>query len=53
MRQRVKGGQLTGLKLSQQTGFQQAHISNFLNSKRSLSLEASCRRQRGSLRTWC
>jgi SOS-response transcriptional repressor LexA len=39
MRQRVKGGQLTGLKLSQQTGFQQAHISNFLNSKRSLSLE--------------
>src|SRR3954465_15619395 len=39
MRQRVKGGHLTGLKLSQQTGFQQAHISNFLNSKRSLSLE--------------
>jgi SOS-response transcriptional repressor LexA len=39
MRQRVKSGQLTGLKLSQQTGFQQAHISNFLNSKRSLSLE--------------
>ena len=39
MRQRVKAGSLTGLKLSQQTGFQQAHISNFLNSKRSLSLE--------------
>ena len=39
MRQRVKTGALTGLKLSQQTGFQQAHISNFLNSKRSLSLE--------------
>ena len=39
MRQRIQKGQLTGLKLSQQTGFQQAHISNFLNSKRSLSLE--------------
>jgi hypothetical protein len=39
IRQRVEEGQLTGLKLAQQTGFQQAHISNFLNSKRSLSLE--------------
>ena len=39
MRQRIQKGQLTGLKLSQQTGYQQAHISNFLNSKRSLSLE--------------
>lgn len=39
MRHRIKSGQLTGLRLSQQTGFQQAHISNFLNSKRSLSLE--------------
>jgi SOS-response transcriptional repressor LexA len=39
MRGRIQKGQLTGLKLSQQTGFQQAHISNFLNSKRSLSLE--------------
>ncbi len=39
IRARIEKGQLTGLKLAQQTGFQQAHISNFLNSKRSLSLE--------------
>jgi transcriptional regulator with XRE-family HTH domain len=39
IRDRVEEGLLTGLKLAQQTGFQQAHISNFLNSKRSLSLE--------------
>jgi len=36
---RIEAGQLTGLKLAQQTGFKQAHISNFLNRKRSLSLE--------------
>jgi len=30
---------LTGLRLAQQTGFKQAHISNFLNRKRGLSLE--------------
>lgn len=29
---------LTGLRLAQQTGFRQAHISNFLNKKRGLSL---------------
>ena len=39
LRRRVDKGDLTGLKLAHQTGFQQAHISNFLNSKRSLSLE--------------
>ena len=39
MRKRIEKGELTGLKLAQQTGFEQAHISNFLNSKRSLSLE--------------
>ena len=39
MRKRIDAGDLTGLKLAHQTGFQQAHISNFLNSKRSLSLE--------------
>jgi len=39
IRHRVDKEGLTGLKLAQQTGFQQAHISNFLNSKRSLSLE--------------
>jgi hypothetical protein len=36
---RVEAGELTGLKLAQQTGFKQAHISNFLNRKRGLSLE--------------
>jgi|SRR5436190_2948726 len=36
---RIAKGELTGLYLSEQTGFQQAHISNFLNRKRGLSLE--------------
>ena len=36
----IAAGELTGLQLAQQTGFQQAHISNFLNRKRGLSLEA-------------
>lgn len=36
---RIEQGELTGTKLAQQAGFQQAHISNFLNKKRSLSLE--------------
>jgi hypothetical protein len=33
-------GQWTGTKLSQQAGFQQAHLSNFLNARRGLSLES-------------
>ena len=37
--QRIDDGQLTGLRLAEETGFKQAHISNFLNGKRSLSLE--------------
>jgi hypothetical protein len=37
--QRIDGGELTGLGLAAQTGFKQAHISNFLNRKRGLSLE--------------
>src|SRR6201997_703807 len=37
--ERIEGGELTGLRLAQQTGFKQAHISNFLNRKRGLSLE--------------
>src|SRR5580698_11311868 len=37
--ERIEEGDLTGLRLSQQTGFRQAHISNFLNKKRGLSLE--------------
>src|SRR5579871_4866523 len=36
---RIETGELTGLRLAQQTGFKQAHISNFLNRKRGLSLE--------------
>lgn len=37
--QRIDEGELSGLRLANQTGFRQAHISNFLNRKRSLSLE--------------
>src|SRR5512146_2497438 len=37
--ERIEAGELTGLKLAHETGFQQAHISNFLNRKRGLSLE--------------
>jgi len=36
---RIDQGDLTGLRLAEQTGFKQAHISNFLNRKRGLSLE--------------
>lgn len=36
---RIDAGELTGLRLAHQTGFKQAHISNFLNRKRSLSLD--------------
>ncbi len=38
MLKRIEAGELTGLKLARLTGYQQAHISNFLNRKRSLSL---------------
>src|ERR1043166_7546417 len=37
---RIEAGELTGLKLASMAGFQQAHVSNFLNRKRSLSLDA-------------
>ena len=37
--QRIDAGELTGLRLAEQTGFKQAHISNFLNRKRGLSIE--------------
>jgi hypothetical protein len=37
--QRIEEGELTGLGLAAQTGFKQAHISNFLNRKRGLSLD--------------
>lgn len=36
---RIQRGTLTGSRLAQQAGFQQAHVSNFLNRKRALSLE--------------
>ncbi len=37
---RIRSGQLTGVALAQKTGFRQAHISNFLNRRRGLSIEA-------------
>jgi hypothetical protein len=36
---RIEARSLTGLKLANDTGFKQAHISNFLNRKRGLSVE--------------
>jgi hypothetical protein len=36
---RIEEGDLTGLRLAKETGFKQAHISNFLNRKRGLSIE--------------
>jgi phage repressor protein C with HTH and peptisase S24 domain len=35
----IKAGDLTGMEVAQLAGFQQAHICNFLNRKRSLSLD--------------
>ncbi len=37
---RIESGKLTGMKLAKQIGVEQGHISNFLNHKRGLSLEA-------------
>lgn len=37
--ERIDSGELTGMGLAEKTGFRQAHISNFLNRKRGLSLE--------------
>jgi transcriptional regulator with XRE-family HTH domain len=39
IRQRIMAGVLSGTTLARQTGFQQAHISNFLNGRRGLSVE--------------
>ena len=39
IRARLDRGDLTGIELSQSAGFQQAHLSNFLNGRRGLSLE--------------
>ena len=35
----IEAGDLTGMEVAQMAGFQQAHICNFLNRKRSLSLD--------------
>jgi transcriptional regulator with XRE-family HTH domain len=37
---RIRAGQLSGLQLAREAGLRQPHISNFLNSKRGLSLGA-------------
>ena len=37
---RLERGELTGKGLARQAGFQQAHLSNFLNARRGLSLTA-------------
>jgi transcriptional regulator with XRE-family HTH domain len=38
--ERIQARELTGTKLAKRAGFQQAHISNFLNRRRGLSVEA-------------
>ncbi len=40
IRDRIDRGELTGSGLSRQAGFQQGHLSNFLNARRGLSLES-------------
>src|SRR5947209_1685460 len=39
LQRRVSAGMMTATSLARQTGFKQAHISNFLNKRRALSLE--------------
>ena len=38
LRDRIADGELTGFALARETGFRQAHICNFLNHKRGLSI---------------
>src|ERR1019366_257755 len=40
IRARIGRGELTGTGLSREAGFQQGHLSNFLNARRGLSLES-------------
>jgi hypothetical protein len=40
IRARIDRGELTGTGLSRDAGFQQGHLSNFLNARRGLSLES-------------
>jgi transcriptional regulator with XRE-family HTH domain len=37
---KIQKGELTGISLAQRSGYRQAHISNFLNTRRGLSLES-------------
>lgn len=39
VRQRIAAGLITGSELGRRAGFQQAHVSNFLNGRRRLSIE--------------
>jgi transcriptional regulator with XRE-family HTH domain len=39
VRERITAGELTGTELANRAGFQQAHVSNFLNGRRGLSIE--------------
>jgi len=38
--ERIEAGELTGTEVGNRAGFNQAHISNFLNGRRGLSIEA-------------
>jgi transcriptional regulator with XRE-family HTH domain len=40
VRERIEKGELTGTELANRAGFKQAHVSNFLNERRGLSIEA-------------
>ena len=40
IRARIERGEMTGSRLSHAAGFQQGHLSNFLNARRGLSLES-------------
>jgi transcriptional regulator with XRE-family HTH domain len=40
VRERIAAGELTGTELANRAGFQQAHVSNFLNGRRGLSIES-------------
>ena len=39
LRARIEQGEITGMGLAEKAGFRQAHISNFLNRKRGLSVD--------------
>lgn len=40
LRERIEAAELTGTELAKRAGFRQAHVSNFLNGRRGLSIEA-------------